>query len=49
MRKHKKKITIRVTSQTAFHLDQTAKKKGVTPGRVIDILVASFLKGGKAL
>lgn len=36
---HKKKITLRVTSQTAFHLEEMARKAGVPEGRIVDELV----------
>lgn len=36
---HKKKITLRVTSQTAFHLEEMARKAGASEGRIVDELV----------
>lgn len=36
---HKKKITLRVTSQTAFHLEEMARKAGTSEGRIVDELV----------
>lgn len=38
--KHKKKLTIRVTPQTAYNLDRLAQLGGQkSPGRVVDKLV----------
>ena len=36
---YKKKITLRVTSQTAFHLEEMARKAGTSEGRIVDELV----------
>jgi hypothetical protein len=43
---HKQKITLRVTSQTAYHIRQTADRLGMTEGEVVDILVKTMQKGG---
>ena len=43
---HKKKITMRVTSQTAHHIKTTAERLGMSEGQVIDILVQAMQKGG---
>lgn len=40
MKKHKKKLTVRVTPQTAYNLDRLAQLGGQkSPGRVVDKLV----------
>ena len=39
MSQHKKKITVRVASQTAYHIRETAERLGVKEGEVVDILV----------
>ena len=36
MSEHRKKITIRVSSQTAYHLEAEAERLGISPGRVVD-------------
>lgn len=46
MSQHKKKITVRVTSQTAFHIRETADLLGVTEGEVLDILMQAVQKAG---
>ena len=46
MSRHKKKITIRVTAQTAYHLEQMAQAAGAAPGRIVDSLVTAARKGG---
>lgn len=38
-RKHKIRITVRITSQTAYNLDRLAKMSGMRAGRVIDKLI----------
>lgn len=39
-KKHNKKLTVRVTPQTAFNLDKLAAVAGLkSPGRVVDKLV----------
>lgn len=39
-KKHNKKLTVRVTPQTAFNLDRLAAVAGLkSPGRVVDKLV----------
>lgn len=39
-RKHRKKLTVRVTPQTAYNLDRLAQLGGQkSPGRVVDKLV----------
>lgn len=37
MSQHKKKITVRVASQTAYHIRETAERLGVKEGEVVDI------------
>ena len=32
MSEHRKKITIRVSSQTAYHLEAEAERLGISPG-----------------
>lgn len=39
MSEHRKKITIRVSSQTAYHLEAEAERLGISPGRVVDELM----------
>lgn len=46
---HKQKITLRVTSQTAYHIRQTADRLGMTEGQVIDALVSASRKGGRRI
>lgn len=46
MSQHKKKITVRVASQTAYHIRETAERLGVKEGEVVDILVQAMQKGG---
>lgn len=46
MSQHKKKITVRVASQTAHHIRETAERLGVKEGEVVDILVQAMQKGG---
>ena len=46
MSQHKKKITVRVTSQTAHDIRETAESLGVKVGEVVDILVQAMQKGG---
>lgn len=50
-RKHKIRITVRITSQTAYNLDRLAKMSGMRAGRVIDKLIRekmiSLKTGGK--
>lgn len=48
MSQHKKKITVRVASQTAYHIRETAERLGVKEGEVVDILVQAMQKGGGA-
>lgn len=36
MSQHKKKITVRVASQTAYHIRETAERLGVKEGEVVD-------------
>ena len=45
MSEHRKKITIRVSSQTAYHLEAEAERLGISPGRVVDEL----MRGGQIL
>lgn len=45
MSRHKKKITIRVTAQTAYHLEQMAQAAGAGPGKIVDSLVTAARKG----
>lgn len=42
MSQHKKKITVRVASQTAYHIRETAERLGVKEGEVVDILVQAM-------
>ena len=44
MSQHKKKITVRVASQTAYHIRETAERLGVKEGEVVDILVQAMDK-----
>ncbi len=46
MSQHKKKITVRVASQTAYHIRETAERLGVKEGEVVDILIQAMQKGG---
>ena len=39
MSEHRKKITIRVSSQTAYHLEAEAERLSISPGRVVDELM----------
>lgn len=41
MSQHRKKITVRVTSQTAYHLAEIAKANNTTEGKIIDALVTA--------
>ncbi len=41
-----KKITVRVASQTAYHIRETAERLGVKEGEIVDILVQAMQKGG---
>lgn len=47
MSEHRKKITIRVSSQTAYHLEAEAERLGISPGRVVDELMRSAKSCGK--
>ena len=47
MSQHKKKITIRVTAQTAYHLEQMAQAAGASPGQIVDALTTAARKGGR--
>ena len=38
-KKHKVRLTVRVTSQTAYNLDRLARMAGISTGQVIDKLV----------
>lgn len=42
---HRKKTTVRVTSQTAYHLEEMAAALGKTEGQLIDAMVAAARKG----
>lgn len=48
-KKHKIRLTIRVTSQTAYHLDRLAKMSGLSVGQVVDKLTRDRMisLGGK--
>lgn len=39
MSEHRRKITIRVSPQTAYHLEAEAERLGISPGRVVDKLM----------
>lgn len=41
MSQHRKKITVRVTSQTAYHLRSLAEANNTTEGKIIDALVVA--------
>lgn len=41
MSQHRKKITVRVTSQTAHHLRSLAEANNTTEGKIIDALVTA--------
>lgn len=43
---HRQRITLRVTSQTAYHIRQTAERLGMTEGEIVDALVRVMQKGG---
>ena len=47
MSEHRKKITIRVSSQTAYHLEAEAERLGISPGRVVDELMRAAKFCGK--
>ena len=47
MSEHRKKITIRVSSQTAYHLEAEAERLGISPGRVVDELMRSAKSCGE--
>ena len=42
MSQHKRKITIRVTTQTAYHIKCMAQIAGITPGQIVDNLVLAI-------
>lgn len=50
-KKHKIRLTVRVTSQTAYNLDRLSKMAGISVGQVIDKLtrekMISLNTGGK--
>ena len=46
MSQHKRKITIRVTTQTAYHIKCMAQIAGITPGQIVDNLDLAARKGG---
>ena len=49
MNKHKVRLTMRVTSQTAYNLDKLAKMSGISLGQVVDKLTRDRMiaLGGK--
>lgn len=47
MSEHRRKITIRVSSQTAYHLEAEAERWGITPGRVVDELMKTAKSCGE--
>lgn len=47
MSEHRKKITIRVSSQTAYHLEAEAERLGISPGRVVDELMRAAKSCGE--
>lgn len=48
-KKHKIRLTLRVTSQTAYNLDRLAKMSGLSVGQVVDKLTRDRMiaLGGK--
>lgn len=44
-KQHTRKITIRVTHQTAYHLKQMAQVAGAAPGKIVDALTTAAQKG----
>jgi hypothetical protein len=48
-KKHKVRLTIRVTSQTAFNLDRLSRMSGLSVGQVVDKLTRDRMisLGGK--
>ena len=48
-KKHKVRLTLRVTSQTAYNLDRLAKMSGLSVGQVVDKLTRDRMitLGGK--
>lgn len=48
-KKHKVRLTVRVTSQTAYNLDRLAKMSGLSVGQVVDKLTRDRMitLGGK--
>lgn len=49
MSEHRKKITIRVSSQTAYHLEAEAERLGISPGRVVDELMRAATTKSKQI
>ena len=47
MSEHRKKITIRVSSQTAYHLEAEAERLGISPGREVDELMRAAKSCGE--
>lgn len=47
MSEYRKKITIRVSSQTAYHLEAEAERLGISPGRVVDELMRAAKSCGE--
>ena len=47
MSEHRRKITIRVSSQTAYHLEAEAERLGISPGRVVDELMRAAKSCGE--
>lgn len=47
MSEHRKKITIRVSPQTAYHLEADAERLGITPGRLVDELMRAAKSCGE--
>lgn len=47
MSEYRKKITIRISSQTAYHLEAEAERLGISPGRVVDELMRAAKSCGE--
>lgn len=47
MSEHRRKITIRVSPQTAYHLEAEAERLGISPGRVVDELMRAVKTYGE--
>lgn len=47
MSEHRRKITIRVSPQTAYHLEAEAERRGISPGRIVDELMRAAKSCGE--